>query len=614
MASPNTSDLGYQSPSVAQMREEMRNFNPVANARQTLSSAWENLKSVPGNIQRLATDPAQYLKDLPDPTEDQLLNALSPGNVGMAGIMIGPRARTWNAGNATKAEAMEKAGHPPEKIWQDTGTYRGPDGAWRQEINDQPAQFQFKGDLKAKARAAQSEIDAMKAQIKESLAREKEVKADLFPKEAVAARKAIKGQATTKSEALNDIHGLASDPQYTGNYLKHAYEHPELYAAYPELQQYVMRQGADAGPGALGSLAGQNVNVYKYGLTRNPKKTTTHEMQHAIQQLEDTPRGSSPNEFWNARQMARDHIIDHNTELTRINDLMNKAGTPEEVAALQARYQSTMAERDALTPYARTDPFQEYQRSGGEAEARMAENRMEMSPAERAATYPMKSYGQYEPSGLPVDPSDLIMIKHGEMVKPGYAAGGTIRLAKGGRTGDIDEMKLALMNKAKFLAESKVKDVLYRGGVGHKELAKEFLEGKSRPGYATFASTSPHVAGSYANTHEDNEETVGGIVPLHINVHTLHEFPVTTERNGARKFDKFAFDKHAKTLEPGHALVARQVYDQGPRASMKTDPKMLYSYPSDIYAWTNGTETKSALSKAKGGTVKDYITITERPL
>ena len=193
------------------------------------------------------------------------------------------------------------------------------------------------------------------------------------------------------------------------------------------------------------------------------------------------------------------------------------------------------------------------------------------------------------------------------------AHGGSIHATR-----DMDAMRLALMKgggKAKFLEPSKVKDVLYRGGIGHKELAKEFLEGKSRPGYATFASTSPHVAGSYAHTHEDNDETVGGIAPMHINVHTLHEFPVTVDRHGSRKFDKFAFDKHAQRLEPGHALVARQVYDQGPRANVKTDPNKLYSYPSDIYAWNNGTETKSAFSKSHGGiTHAHHLEIEERPL
>jgi len=156
-------------------------------------------------------------------------------------------------------------------------------------------------------------------------------------------------------------------------------------------------------------------------------------------------------------------------------------------------------------------------------------------------------------------------------------------------------------NKAEFLKGSKVKDVLYRGGVGYPDMPEDFLKGKARPGYATFASTSPHVAGSYA--HPDHDE-VGAIAPMHIKAHTVHEFPVTTDKHGSRRFSKTAFDQRAQQLQPGHALVARQVFDYGPRANTKTDPDKLYSYPSDIYAWNDGTEVKSALSKAKGGSIK----------
>lgn len=191
----------------------------------------------------------------------------------------------------------------------------------------------------------------------------------------------------------------------------------------------------------------------------------------------------------------------------------------------------------------------------------------------------------------------LVLAKNPKYGKPSLYAKG----------GDVD--------KAKFLEGSKVKDVLYRGGIGHKELPTEFLEGKPRVGYATFASTSPHVAGSYAHTDEGESEFAGGIAPMHINVHTLHEFPVTVDKHGSRRFDKFAFDRHARQLQPGHALVARQVIDYGSRASTKTDPQKLYSYPSDIYAWNKGTKTKSAISKAKGGiTHAHHLEIEERPL
>jgi len=161
-------------------------------------------------------------------------------------------------------------------------------------------------------------------------------------------------------------------------------------------------------------------------------------------------------------------------------------------------------------------------------------------------------------------------------------------------------------DKAKFLEKSKVKDVLYRGGHGYQEMPEGFMKGEARPNYATFASTSPYVASSYAaqGGHKGMEGEVGAVVPMHIKAKMLHEFPVTVDKRGHRDFDMFAFDRHARTLAPGHALVARQVYDIGPRASNETDPKKLWSYPSDIYAWNKGTEVKSAFDKASGGSIK----------
>jgi len=173
--------------------------------------------------------------------------------------------------------------------------------------------------------------------------------------------------------------------------------------------------------------------------------------------------------------------------------------------------------------------------------------------------------------------------------------------------------KVSGETKAEFISKSKVPDVLYRGGIGHPDMSEDFLKGKARPGYSTFASTSPHVAGSYAHPDWDQswgtQDLVGAIAPMHIKVHTVHEFPVTTNKHGSRQFSKFEFDRRAQQLEPGHALVARQVFDMGPRASVKTDPDKLYSYPSDIYAWNNGTEVKSAFEKAKGGSIKAKVTM-----
>lgn len=52
-------------------------------------------------------------------------------------IFIGENAKTWDKIDAIRAQAMEKKGATPEEIWTETGTFRGPEGKWRQEISDQ---------------------------------------------------------------------------------------------------------------------------------------------------------------------------------------------------------------------------------------------------------------------------------------------------------------------------------------------------------------------------------------------------------------------------------------------------------------------------------------------
>jgi len=46
--------------------------------------------------------------------------------------------RAWDTTSAARAKELEKAGTKPQIIWQETGTWKGPDGKWRQEISNTP--------------------------------------------------------------------------------------------------------------------------------------------------------------------------------------------------------------------------------------------------------------------------------------------------------------------------------------------------------------------------------------------------------------------------------------------------------------------------------------------
>ena len=57
----------------------------------------------------------------------------------LAGMFVGKGSKTWDALQASKAMQLEKAGVDARKIWAETGTWKAPDGKWRQEIPDNTA-------------------------------------------------------------------------------------------------------------------------------------------------------------------------------------------------------------------------------------------------------------------------------------------------------------------------------------------------------------------------------------------------------------------------------------------------------------------------------------------
>jgi len=62
-------------------------------------------------------------------------------NTATAGMFVGKGSKTWNGANAQKAEQLAAQGVDQRKVWSETGTWKGPDGMWRQEIPDNAAKF-----------------------------------------------------------------------------------------------------------------------------------------------------------------------------------------------------------------------------------------------------------------------------------------------------------------------------------------------------------------------------------------------------------------------------------------------------------------------------------------
>ena len=228
---------------------------------------------------------------------------------GSLGMFIGKTAKTWDHAAAAKAAALEKAGADANTIWQQTGTLRGADGMWRQELPDTKAGF--RGDFNL--------------------------------------------SGPNKGNEYKNVEMP----------LGGAFNHPELYKAYPELlrnERIELVKSADWLPEIT------NTGSYRKGLitVRNKteagaKSTTLHELQHAVQDIEGFHPGGMPSKFYN-----------------------------DALARLMAQNPGTPASK--LNNAASEEAFAQYRALIGEAEARATQARANLTAAERRNLPPEQSY------------------------------------------------------------------------------------------------------------------------------------------------------------------------------------------------------------------------------
>ena len=336
-------------------------FDPIGNMKRNVSGAMDVIKAVPGNLQRLATDPVAYVRSLPTPTGEQIMNMAGPGNIGFAGMMIGPKARTFHTGRAEMAKAMEEAGRTPQEIWTATGTVKGPDGIWRQEISDKGSTFNMIDDLKIKAQQYKDMIEAKKAVLRPDKSGQK----DFWPKALTEAKKPVREEIAGLKQDLSEI---SKSPRTQGVAAQWTLDHPELYAAYPELGALPIVQTYKSGPDK-GSLTSSGGRLYQMDVhdPRDPRSVALHEMQHAIQGIEGMTPGANPSMAFRAPEYP--------ALLERIRS------NPEEFPHLK------VVPRD-------TDKaaFEWYRRQHGEAEARATQARRDMDAAQRAAKFPYENF------------------------------------------------------------------------------------------------------------------------------------------------------------------------------------------------------------------------------
>lgn len=270
----------------------------------------------------------------------------------MAGIFAGKGAKTANLAALIKAEGMAKKGIPDAQIWKETGwTLDTPDKLPRFEIPDNAARV--------------------------------------------------------NAGALDYVSRNPQDMPKIGSVVRHN----DLYSAYPDTKDISLF--THKGSGAEFSEAGKGgMQSIRLSTFDEPKSPAIHELQHAIQQREGFARGGSPESFMRDISNKRANFDDN---INFINQELSKAvGTPRYNELLNMRQDLVEKMRsygldDAIGM--RENAQNQYKRLAGEAEARLTQARMAMTPEQRLAQYPYQPEYFQKATGVPL--SDLIVRKDG---------------------------------------------------------------------------------------------------------------------------------------------------------------------------------------------------------
>ena len=328
------------------------------------------------------------------------------GPLGMAGIFAGVGAKTADKAALRVAKAAAREGKDPRSIWHDTGWFQGPDGKWRWEIDDSRARYK---------------------------------------------------------------------PDFEGSTVRDAMEHGPLFEAYPDMAGMRAERvtppdrfdGARAYEGTYSPESG--IGIHDILGTKTGRSTMLHELQHAVQGREGLARGGAPSAMTpDAARLSelsqQQYLLETAADFARYVD---NAGGNVEVAARQfgewtnprllaeaqdawqklgrPKFRDVVAGFDELkaAKQVASDPYEQYRRLAGEAEARAVQARRDMTPEQRRATYPLDSFDV---------PQDELIVRGGllgdgpqmsvEPDLPEQIAG----LLREGRAAEVTDDMLGLLN------------------------------------------------------------------------------------------------------------------------------------------------------------------------
>jgi Zn-dependent peptidase ImmA (M78 family) len=270
-----------------------------------------------------------------------------------AGMMIGPSSALWNKENAFNAAKMLKNNILPEQVWKTTGTAKGLENAYRQEISDELALLKGTGNF---------------GQIYEH-------------------RKAMHGVTTPTVEEVM--------------------RHPQLFEAYPQLKGIqVQLLPATSRNNATYSPVERIISVNPNATSEQAKSSMLHELQHAIQESEGWNKGANAGTFLKKYQEQADELEERLIQANK--DLKLHAGGKYYDDLLKERDEIAKEYRDFMgADYQGViqKATKEYKAHGGEAEARLTQARQKLTKEQRKQIYPFAK-GE---NALDINPEDAII-------------------------------------------------------------------------------------------------------------------------------------------------------------------------------------------------------------
>jgi hypothetical protein len=272
-----------------------------------------------------------------------------------AGMFGGRLAKTADRMALANAERMVADGTPRDKIWNETGWFKGVDGKWRFEIDD------------SKSRVTDTVFDDIKS------------------------KGAHYGSLGT------------------------AMEHPSLFAAYPSAENVGATFHAKAKP--IGNFHADSNSLEVAGPSTGAQRSIgLHEGQHWVQSKEGLARGSAPErELPNVRDemdsrlaefyQSSDRLMKANPEAAKLFREYNQATISKDfdkAIALEERLASmpegqqlleNLFERSRIAVADVSElALDRYRQHAGEVEARAVQKRRSLTPEERRARPPWLDY------------------------------------------------------------------------------------------------------------------------------------------------------------------------------------------------------------------------------